>query len=317
MIQAISLYSSSGITKLGTEIWTNGEAIGLALNMRMVATPFGRWFCQFGSLNSVLTYITPWVESLVPFAFLLPFWNRRIRIAAVLVMLSLNVGIALTLNVGHFMFYATAVLTACLPKEFWDQLGLFKQKEPDTVDEPEKMPLPAMARVISSAFFGCLIFLITTVTFIDFHFSEKLLPYPKPVWTTIRGLEMYQNWGVFTKLNDTNVWFVAKANLKNGSTVDILQDGNAVVWDAQPGPPALFRRNSKWRVAFQKAYARRKNRKAINAFARSLIEHWNTGKSSKEQVDRLTLYLLRAKLDSLDKISYVKYLVWTRKPSKQ
>jgi len=315
IVQVIALYSSSGITKMQSAIWSNGVALDYIFNMRGVTTAIGRWFGQFDTLETLLTYIIPLAEAFVPLLFLVPFFHNRFRTFGIFLLLSLNVGIALMLNIGFFMFFASAALVGCLPKEFWDQWSSFKLNTPFFTND--KMSIPAKARVMGTAIGGSIFFTVATVTFVDYHFTEKIAPYPKTVWTGIRGLEMYQNWSLFTRVDDTAKWYVSKAYLKNGNWVDVLQGGAEVNWRAKPEPVKMFRRNSKWRLVFNKVYANRKNKKVLDAFGRSVANNWNAGKAPTEHIKHITFYKLSSSNDSVNQVTpeWVKYLKWPLEPS--
>lgn len=337
VVQMAVLYIASGVSKIESVYWQNGTALSNVLDMNMLVRPVGSWFGQFEPLLRFMTVTTPWAEIILPLIFFIPLWRGRFRAAAILGLLTLNVGVQTMLDVGFFMFYASAGLLALLPAVFWDDLGLAWRftlarvggphislpsswlRMPRTAHKkvgwkvPHGLPVPPRARVVilCVVMFGFMG--VTIGTGLE---SMKLikLSYTSWSWTLVRGLNVYQNWGLFTDPGPTATWYVAKAKLANGTWVDILQAGRHVDWAHQKEPNALFTQNSKWRVALSKVNAFDDRDALQKAVGNALAAKWNDEHPPSEEVLELTVYKLTQPLP-IEKDSgrrWQEWLVWSR-----
>lgn len=308
-VQMAVLYISSGQSKLASTNWQDGSALENVLQMSTLVRPFGTWFGQFGGLLTLLSWVTPWAEMLLPLLFFLPLWRGRVRTLAVLALLFLNLGIQTMLEVGFFMVYASAGLVALLPARFWDDLDELWRRLPglprfrglplnrlgrvfgaDTSNAPRVQPRSRPRALLSglSIVVMTIFVLVTLATGLE---AMKLirLSYPPPSWTLIRGLNIYQNWGLFTHPTPTTTWFVSKAQLADGTWVDVLQAGAPVVWAQPYRPNALFRESSKWRVALAKIGSL-DEAALFGATGRTLVQYWNDHHPEAKAAETLTVY---------------------------
>lgn len=312
LIQMVILYVASGVSKVNEAHWRDGTALGNVLDTNSLIRPLGLWFGQFEPLLRHMSVAMPWVEITLPLLFFVPLWRGRVRVIAVLGLLVLNLGIQTMLDVGYFMFYASAGLIALLPSAFWDDVkwtlhfvaartGWTKpdikllsnwRRVPGSKTE-WRVPRGLVALHKAGVATSCIVILclasITVATSLE---SMKLikLPYTPWSWTIIRGLNLYQNWGLFTNPSPTATWYVAKAKLANGTFVDILQAGGPVNWDHQEKPNALFVQNSKWRVAIAKISAFDNRDALLKAMGSALTAKWNSEHGPGEAVLKLTIY---------------------------
>ena len=306
LLQMAILYIASGQSKLGSIHWLDGSALENILQMSTLVRPLGAWFGHVPLLPALLSWATPWAEMILPLFFFVPLWRGRLRALAVLALLGLNLGIQTMLEVGFFMAYASAGLLALLPAQFWDDLtrlgrrvlgrrGLlppFSRRftaEPTTEGVPVSRPglltglFSVFAALVISAFI-----LVTLATGLEgMRFIR--LTYPPPSWTVIRGLNVYQNWGLFTHPTPTASWHASKARLADGTWVDILQAGAPVVWGYPNRPNALFRESSKWRVALAKIGSL-DNSSLFEATGRTLVRVWNDAHPPEKAAETLTVY---------------------------
>lgn len=300
LMQMAVLYIASGRSKLLGQYWQNGTALENVLDMNMLVRPLGVWFADFEGLLRLMTWAVPWAEIVLPLLFFVPLWRGRVRTFAVLGLLGLNLGIQTMLDVGYFMFYATVGLVALLPGSFWDDFsrltGLSGRASASSASVPpflkRSVPTPTGLRTRLTGLGAAVVLglmAITLTTGLEGMGFIKVT-YPPGSWTLIRGLNMYQNWGLFTDPAPVAYWYVAKARLKDGSWVDILQDGGPVTWAYQRRPNVLFARHSRWRAATTAVGS-----EAVDglrpAFGRALEQRWNDRQPPDREVAELTLYL--------------------------
>ena len=335
-VQVIILYAASGVAKLERTPWQDGSAMDKIFDMNMVVRPLGAWFGQqevFAPLLKAVSLAVPWLEIIIPVCFLLPFWRGRARYAAIVVILGLNLSIQLMLDVGYFMPYASACLLGLLPTVFWQDLaalrrwalsrsglgtltaklvtalrtlserarvGYLKLLTPaaDTAPAAAENVPPSLRRaekvgvlMVMLTFFG-----ITLGTGLEGMKLTKL-SYEPWAWNFIRGLNQYQNWGLFTQPTTTAIWYVGKAELADGSTVDILQ-GEPVDWTRQELPNRLFAANSKWRVSV--AQVNSLNDAALNtAMLSALRAKWNDEHPPEQHITDLEMYKMSQALPAV------------------
>lgn len=312
LVQMAVLYIASGVAKLESRAWLDSSALPHVLEMNMLVRPLGTWFAQFGVLVRPLSVVTPWAEMVLPLLFFVPLWRGRVRALAILALLGLNVGIQSMIDVGFFMFYASAGLLGLLPPQFWEDLarvgrslgGRIGSQRGATASRGTELPprfLPAASRTppflrglgASAASSVILLFIaVSLATWLE-GMKAVRLSYPPPSWTVIRGLNVYQNWGLFTHPTPIASWYVSKAELLDGTWVDILQAGGPVVWAHQRAPNALYRSNSKWRVAMAKVDSLADNERGLHeATGRALARYWNDRHLPEQAVKTLTVYSL-------------------------
>lgn len=238
MVQMAILYIASGLSKLSSVYWRDGSALSNVLNMDMLVRPIGVWLSNFDLILRPLSFLTPWAEIILPLLFFVPLWKGRVRLFGVASLLALNCGIQLTLDVGFFMFYASAGLLALLPAVFWDwfakkpckwsyltpliKLHATGEGSQSQIRQPEKaISLHSKLRVTALSVVMLSFIGVTVATGLE-SMKVVTLNYPTWGWTLIRGLNVYQNWGLFTHPEPASVWYVSKAKLADGTWVDIL-----------------------------------------------------------------------------------------------
>jgi hypothetical protein len=216
--------------------------------------------------------------------------------------------------VGFFMFYASAGLLGLLPRQFWDDLtvfgralwnrvgfrrvtpprafgaGLLPERSAGVPPVILRPASPLRLVLTGAAAFVMVCFMAVTLATGLEGMKAIRLTYPPPSWTVIRGLNIYQNWGLFTHPTPTASWYVSKAQLADGSWVDILQAGAPVEWTRQSAPNALYRANSKWRVAMAKIGSLDEEEGLLEQTGYTLARYWNDHHPPEQAVAALTVY---------------------------
>lgn len=133
MAQIALMYWSAVLYKSGPEWHREGNAVWYALSLEQMATPLGRWLLNFPLFLRFLTYFTLVVETSAPIFLLAPFFAGQIRAIGVLFLLSLHLGFATCMYLGHFPFVAAVMVTALLPTWFWNVLTAEAKTAPLTI----------------------------------------------------------------------------------------------------------------------------------------------------------------------------------------
>lgn len=294
--QLVITYVAAGIAKMGDTSWASGDALAHALRMDSLVKPFGVWLAAFESPLHVASVATPYFEILVPWLLIVPSSSppgAALVGAGVLLLLAFNLGIFLTLDVGYFMPFATIALLALVPGRLWsltvasraagavERLGALVPSE-----ESAATRLRAKALAI-------LLLVVFWTTAIDGAGLVRV-PWSNTTWNLVRAAHLYQNWGLFTDPPKIPRWYVARATLADGSTVDVLRNGAAIDFRRKHLPPHAFEENFRWRLIFAKASSHWREEHLRQAVARGLAGWWNARHPAEKQIERLEIFRMTA-----------------------
>ena len=119
-LQIAFMYWFTILLKSGDEWRSSFTAVWLALGAGQVTSPFGEWLHQFPEALRIFTFSTVIAEIVMPIALFLPFWNGKARIIAIATLMSLHLGIMLTMSLGIFPWASAFCMVCFLPPTFWD-----------------------------------------------------------------------------------------------------------------------------------------------------------------------------------------------------
>lgn len=124
VVQLIVMYFSTALLKWHPIWHTESTAIYFALEIDQFLAPFGYYLKKLPlSALQFMTWITLWVELLVPLFFFIPWRNSQFRLVAIVTFLSFHFGLFLTFYLGTFPWICMFYWLALLPSSFWDFLG--------------------------------------------------------------------------------------------------------------------------------------------------------------------------------------------------
>lgn len=137
ILQISSVYLFTAILKSGTRWREEGSALYISLGAQDLSTGPGDWVFHHapGWILSFLTFGTLLMEFAVPIMLLLPLRSGWLRTFGVLLILSLQLGILVTMTVGLFPAISIASVIGLLPKCFWEKV---------VVTKPAWLRLPAL-----------------------------------------------------------------------------------------------------------------------------------------------------------------------------
>jgi hypothetical protein len=121
-LQIAFVYWFTALLKTGPEWRVDGTALYYALSAKQIATPLGTHLLQFPDLLKVLTFGTLALEIVAPLLLFSPFFTVPARIAGIIGVVGLHIGISMTLAVGYFPWIGAACMVCFLPSWFWDTL---------------------------------------------------------------------------------------------------------------------------------------------------------------------------------------------------
>ena len=120
VIQILLVWFMAGILKTGEQWWSSGTAISMALHLEAFTTEFSRLWRDWDWLLQPMTLFVFYLECLAPLLALVPsFWCRLTGLFA---LVSLEVGIWLSLEVGLFPLISLISLVPLFPSRFIDSV---------------------------------------------------------------------------------------------------------------------------------------------------------------------------------------------------
>ncbi len=121
-LQIAFMYWFTAALKSSPAWRSDGTALQYALSANHITRPFGEYLVQFPDLLRFLTHASLAIEVVAPILLFSPFLTGPIRTIGIALIVSLHVGIYLTMDVGIFPWTSALCMAAFLPAWFWDTL---------------------------------------------------------------------------------------------------------------------------------------------------------------------------------------------------
>jgi hypothetical protein len=122
LLQIAFMYWFAVLLKSGQEWRVDGTALYYAFSIQELATPLAATLLQFPTMLKALTFLTLSIETVAPLLLFVPVATSVLRLEGIVAIISLHVGIWLTLTLGLFPWIAAACMVCFLPSAFWDWL---------------------------------------------------------------------------------------------------------------------------------------------------------------------------------------------------
>lgn len=120
-VQVLLVWFMSGILKTGEEWWSDGTAISMALHLEAFTSEFARLWRHWDWLVQPMTLFVFWLECVAPLLLLLPvLWCR---VAGLVLLVGLEVGIWASLEVGLFPLISAVSLVPLMPHRVVDAVA--------------------------------------------------------------------------------------------------------------------------------------------------------------------------------------------------
>jgi len=123
--QVSIFYFFSGFSKASGSLWVQGTAAYYAMNNPIFSRFSMEWLNQAPFLVNVLTWGTVFIELSVPFLL----WFRKTRLLAIALVIMLQLGIFVTMNIGTFQLLSIAVVLIFLEKSDIENARLWLRKK--------------------------------------------------------------------------------------------------------------------------------------------------------------------------------------------
>lgn len=290
-----SVYFFSAMLKTSPEWHEEGSAVYYALSLDQMRLPLGSYIYRFPGLMSFLTHLVYWTEVIAPILLVLPLRTKWCRLAGIMALVLLQLGIVSCLYVGLFYIIASVALIGLLPSPVMDafERRFLKARESIAVHEGlEPSPLMAFVRLninlycIALALY-CLMLNLSQVSWFKYELQYSLL-------NVGHLLRLEQSWGMFSPavLKDDG-WYVYDGYTAGGKHID-LSSGGAVSF-SKPAQVVTTYESDRWRK-FGENYVFNNNNHMRPYFCKYLIRTWNEQHPGERVVEATVFYMQETSL---------------------
>jgi hypothetical protein len=291
-LQVCFVYFFSALLKSDSAWRMSGTAVYSALSLEQLSTGLGRELLNWPGLLRAATFFVYYLELLGPLALFVPWRNRRIREATIILFVAVHLGIAATLNLGLFPWVSILGWVLILPSETFDKFqrvirwGLVASGQGDA-GSGKGTAAPPMAIQALGAYLLAAV-LIWNVRTLNLKAQEVV---PTPLDAPLLLAQLDQRWNMFAPFpNYVSGWFAAQAKLADGSQVDLLNSGRPFSW-TRPETVAATYPDFRWRK-YLTNLGRPQFERYRRALAAFLRRQWDGAHPANMKVKRLTVYLV-------------------------
>jgi hypothetical protein len=277
VLQVAAVYLGAGLSKWNAA-WLSGDAVSFALSVHDHGTHLGSLVAATPWLSGPLTRAVMPLELLGP-VLLVAAPLPRIRLALVIIFVLFHVAIAVLMSVGLFAYVGMAAWLAVLPSCVWSH------DPAPAVDESH-------ARRASAADWLCIAGLaVAAMSFLHITAYGSERPFPAPLRALVRLTCLDQDWGMFGDVPRQSQWVYGRAELADGSVVDLLRDGRPLE-PVLPTGGFTTLPHHRWHKLFWEL-PRPPQRVFSPSIASALVRDWNRRQPSARQVTSLEIRFAR------------------------
>lgn len=294
IVQIMLIYLMGVLFKSSSEWLQDGTALYYALSLDQMVTPFGSWLLNFPELLKFLTFSTVALEFIAPILFIIPYKNPFFRIVGIFLLLSLHIGIDLTLHVGIFSFICMAALIGLFPTKY---IQLVEKKT--TVffykSNSQFQKQIEYSEYLKSTFVSVIGTMLLVYTLIWNINTLPTVPelIPEKAKTPAYFFRINQKWTMFApQVLKNDGWYIFEALLDNGKKVELFHQTEITDTDyANNKPDYLFQhyKNARWRKYFENLFNNRSDLYYEKA-TRALVFYWN--KNYSESVVETQIFFI-------------------------
>lgn len=274
VIQLVFVYLGAGFAKCNAT-WYSGAALAHALSVHDHGRPLGMVVAQADWLARPMTWSVLVVELVAPIV-LVACPATAVRMTLLAAFALFHVAIWLTMSVGLFAAIGMAAWLPLVPAAAWDRLA----GPPPSVRIAALGRGPAVACGIALA--------LAAVAFAHFWGAFGASRLPRPVSAAIAACGLEQEWAMFGVVPPQEQWVYARAELADGSVVDLLRGGRPVERERPAGGFGSLWSN-RWHK-FMWMLPRQGFRVFSDATAAALARDWNSRHPVARQVRSLELH---------------------------
>jgi len=213
--QVLLMYWVTAALKSGPEWFPQGTALAYAFQADHIVLRGGEWLLAVlpPVLLQAVTLLTWLLEWLAPVGLLLPV--AGVRLAAVLLLVCLHLGIALTLNVHWFPWINIVALLPFVPGTVWDVLKIPYPLSGRTVMTPVAW-LRRLGMGAAAVSMGLVLWMNLAAVFPVISFHEM-------AYRAARLGRLDQYWAMFAPHPmKKDGWYLVKGKLQDGTFIDLF-----------------------------------------------------------------------------------------------
>jgi hypothetical protein len=252
-LQIAIVYGCAGLLKTDPLWMVSGDALYYTLSIDQFTTGFAKWLLNYPEQLRVLSFAALLTEYLIPLLIFCPVYRPVSKLAAVMAILALHLGIASCLHLGNFVPIAIAASLGLLPAFVMDKVerylkAQFSGLKLNPSRECKFSCAPSLANKVIST---------TTIAYLicynaAFTIKAKSLPYPVLLYGRLT-LEQ-QRWDFFApKPFTADGWFILDGQTVAGQHIDLMNGGKPLDW-AKPALVSAQFANQRHRRWMQNLY---------------------------------------------------------------
>ncbi len=261
-IQIALVYIFTTVFKLQGQTWTSGDALYMALQVRMHTFPVAEWMLANVSISVLrtLTYMALLVEGGFVVLVFAPVFQPYLRRAGLIIGVFLHIGIGVVMNVPNFPLVMIISYLLFLDSGLMDWFDTRLQTSETASEATSRLPSPAIQEtqrgcqgvllaiprgMVQGAYrglFACLLaILMGFIIWGNFLANDRLAirlhtrAMPSVVEANLRATGLWQSWAMFAPDPISyEGWFGVNGIFPNGDTHDIRSGYERPRWYSGP-----------------------------------------------------------------------------------
>jgi hypothetical protein len=293
LLQVVIVYIANVVAKFHGEIWLQGDGLAYVFSLGQFTILLGDHLGAYPVLLELLSYL--WLGT-ISLSFLLIALTGLRRTVFVVLLMSMHLGMLVTMRIDLFPLISLAALLPFLPASVWKFLEP-KFSSVRAVSATRRWAnrladaLPTVTVSNGSLAVGRLkrglltvvplIFLVLVVLWnvhlgVSYAYDTRVLPDEAEDVIDVTRTDQYWNMFAPDPLS-TDGWIVAPGRLENDSRVDAFH-GGSVTWDRPPDISSTYP-TARWRKYLVRLW--RYDTADRRLFAEYLCRRWNTNHETK------------------------------------
>jgi hypothetical protein len=292
IIQVCVVYFFGALLKTDPSWSVTGTAISTALGLEQLSTGLGRELLGWPGFLRTATLCVYYLELVGPLLLFVPWKNRRIREVAIIAFVAVHLGIAATMNLGLFPWVSILGWILILPSETLDWLqGVLKWNAAGPAPRPTWEGSGGKLLGTAAQVLG--VYLLSAMLIWNIRGLRLKTQDVSPVFLddVLLMAQLDQRWNMFApKPNYISGWYVAPADLADGSQVDLMKAGQPFSWKRPDDVAATFP-DFRWRKYLVNIWLPRfeRDRPALAPF---LERRWDDAHPDTRRIERLSVYFV-------------------------
>jgi len=282
LLQIAVVYLAAGLAKWN-DSWLSGTAFRFAVSVHDHGTPLGEWLLGQDWLARPFSWGVLSLELLGP--VLLIVWPApRIRVSLVILFMLFHLATCVTMTVGLFGYIGMAAWLALVPTAAWDRL--MARGKGDRLVSADAFGLQSGGLQSWTGIVTCTVAgVLALVSLVHDITPWRRGPLPWPLRSLISIPCLHQEWNMFGEVRPQEQWVSARAELADGSVVDLLRGGRPLEMERPAGGFSSLPHH-RWHKLFWDL-PKPRQRIFAPAIAAALARHWN----ARHPPDRAVLSL--------------------------